>query len=188
MNITVAPISSENLKDFLYFFGEVAFKDNKDWSGCYCYFYHFAGNDEEWVKRTGEDNRLSAIKSIKEGLMNGYLAYLNGKPIGWCNVNDKSNYSRLLLNKELGDAEGKIASIVCFNIAPDYRKQGVASKLLNKICAVYSEKGYEYIEAYPRRDVLTSALHYHGPLSMYLKKGFIIYKNLTDYDVVRKKL
>ena len=149
MKITIRPISKEIIDDFLHFFDKRAFTDNKDWSGCYCYFYHFDRSYEEWEQRTGESNRVSAEELIQEGRMKGYLAYLNGEPIGWCNVNDKMNYSRLTSNKELWDGTvEKICSIVCFIIAPEYRKKGVASQILNTIINDYTKKGYEYVEAY----------------------------------------
>ncbi|AHF08430.1 GNAT family N-acetyltransferase [Desulfitobacterium metallireducens] len=187
MELTIYPISKELTDDFLYFFDKVAFTDNKEWAGCYCRFYHL--NDDELKRQTGKSNRLSAIKSIQQDKMKGYLAYLDGEPVGWCNVNDKNNYSRLLLNKELWDgAEEKICSIVCFVISPEYRRKGVASQILNVICNDYSNKGYKYIEAYPKKGELTSAQHYNGPLSMYIKAGFSLYKTFSHYDIVRKAL
>lgn len=189
MEITINPISKELTDDFLYFFDKVAFTDNKEWAGCYCYFYHFDRSDEKWERQTGESNRQCAVKLIQEGKMKGYLAYLDGKPIGWCNVNDKINYSRLMSNMELWDeTEEKVCSIVCFIISPEYRRKGVASQILGTICDDYSKRGYQYIEAYPRKGELTSAQHYHGPLSMYIKAGFLLYKEFSQYDIVRKKL
>lgn len=187
MNVSIYPISEDRIGDFLQFFDNVAFTDNKEWSGCYCQFYHF--EDKQWEQQTAEKNRLSAIQLIQEDKMKGYLAYLNGEPIGWCNINDKSNYLRLVSNKELWDGtEGKICSIVCFVIAPEFRKKGVASQILDVICTDYLNLGYQYFEAYPRKGELTSAQHYHGPLSMYMKAGFSLHKAFSNYDIVRKEL
>lgn len=187
MEVTINPITEERIGDFLHLFDNVAFTDNKEWSGCYCQFYHF--DDEQWERQTAEKNRLSAIKLIQVGRMKGYLAYLDGKPIGWCNVNDKFKFLRLVSNEELWDSTvGKICSIVCFVIAPEYRRKGVASQILEAICNDYSNRGYEYVEAYPRKGELTNSQHYHGPMSMYVKAGFLLYSSLSNYDIVRKKL
>lgn len=189
MEVKVCPLTRGLTDDFIRFFDDAAFTDNKEWAGCYCYFYHYERSDEEFNQRTGESNRLSSINLIQEGKMKGYLAYHNGEPIGWCNANDKINYSRLVSNHEVWDEAGKkICSIVCFVIAPKYRKKGIASQLLKEICSDYADKGYEYVEAYPRKGELTSAQHYHGPLSMYLKAGFFLHKEFANYDIVRKKL
>lgn len=187
MEVTIFPLSEERIGDFLQFFDNVAFTDNKEWSDCYCQFYHF--DDEQWERQTAERNRLSAIKSIQEGRMKGYLAYYDGTPIGWCNVNDKFNFSRIVSNKEIWDGiGGKICSIVCYVVAPEYRKKGVASQMLEAICNDYSNRGYEYVEAYPRKGELTNAKHYHGPMSMYMNAGFLLYRTFSHYDIVRKEL
>jgi ribosomal protein S18 acetylase RimI-like enzyme len=129
------------------------------------------------------------VDLIQKGKMRGYLAYLDGEPIGWCNANDKVNYPRLVSNKDLWDGkEEKICSIVCFIIAPEHRRKGIASQILDVICRDFSKRGYEYVEAYPRKGELTCAEHYHGPLSMYVNAGFTLYKSFGSYDIVRKKL
>ena len=94
MEITVKPISEELIDDFLYYFDEVGFADNPEWSVCYCHYYHYNGNNKKWGKRTGEQNRNASIELIKSGKMQGFLAYSNGKPIGWCNVNSRENFAK----------------------------------------------------------------------------------------------
>jgi len=121
--------------------------------------------------------------------MKGYLAYLGDKPVGWCNANDKTSYPRLMKSKEISDEKGeKTCSIVCYVIAPDYRRKGVASQILDFVIKSCSEKGYDFVEAYPRKGELSNAFHYHGPLSMYKRAGFSISESFQGFDIVRKKL
>ena len=40
MEITIKPLSSDPIADYLSFFYEKHFTDNPDWSKCYCYFCH----------------------------------------------------------------------------------------------------------------------------------------------------
>ena len=189
MEIMIKPISEELLGDFLYFFDNVAFTDNKDWAVCYCGYYHWGKSDEEWNMRTGEMNRDWASKMIREGKMRGYLAYVDGEPAGWCNANDKTNFDRLMADSGIndGDADG-ICSIVCYIIAPEHRRKGIATSLLQRIYEDYARKGYAYIEAYPRKGDLSCAGHYHGPMALYRHAGFSIHKSMGEYDIVRKKL
>jgi GNAT superfamily N-acetyltransferase len=190
MDIVINPVSAENLGDFLHFFDDIAFTDNKHWAGCYCDFYNWDNSDADFSVHNAEQNRLSAVNHITEGRMNGYIAYHNGEPVGWCNANDKRSIKRLVTNKELWDEkEEKVCSIVCYIIAPDYRKQGIATKLLERVCADYTQKEYDYVEAYPFKGELTGAAEqYHGPMSMYNHLGFTMHKTLRQFDVVRKKL
>ena len=46
MNIAIKALSLDLIDDFLYFFDEIAFTDNPEWSGCYCVFYHHNGDEE----------------------------------------------------------------------------------------------------------------------------------------------
>lgn len=189
MNVTIKPLTVELLDDYLYYFDNIAFTDNAHWSGCYCVYYHHDSDNAQWMKRTKEDNRNYAISLINEGKLTGYLAFCDGAPIGWCNVNDKSNYERLLASDELWDTKAvKTCSIVCFIVAPQYRGKGIASTILNKICSDYAEKGYEYIEAYPVKGDLSNAQQYHGPFSMYSKAGFTVEKDIDRFYIVRKSL
>jgi GNAT superfamily N-acetyltransferase len=186
MDVLIKPLSPDLLKDFLVFFDHMTFTENPHWSMCYCYSFHFTGTNEEWNK---EDNRSAVIKLINDNMMRGYLAYSGGNPIGWCNVNERLNYQRLLKYYELIDNPGeKVCSIVCFLIHPDHRKKGIAQKILERICLDYVAKDYDFLEAYPGKGKLSSERHYMGPLSLYENNDFSIAGDYENYYVVRKKL
>lgn len=190
MEIKIKPLEPELIGDFLYFFDNVAFTDNPDWAECYCHFYHFNGSNKEWMIRTGIENRNASIELIKARKMNGYFAYLDNKPVGWCNANLKENFRKLLHIEDLKTIfDGKLASIVCFVISHLHRRKGIARMLLQYACKDLKDKGYNCIEAYPRKsEKLSDALQYHGPLSLYKSEGFNIHKELKDFYIVRKNL
>jgi ribosomal protein S18 acetylase RimI-like enzyme len=186
MDISIKPLSADLTADYLYFFDNIAFSENPAWSACYCYSFHFTGTNEEWNR---DNNRSTVIRLIDEKKMTGYLAYSGGRPVGWCNANNRLNYQRLLKYYDLIDNPlDKVCSIVCFLISPDYRRKGVALKLLGQIYNDYSIGDYDYLEAYPGKGTLSCERHYKGPLSLYEKFDFQIEKEHDDYYVVRKKL
>ena len=186
MNITIKPLTPELAEDYLYFFDNMIFTENPDWSACYCFSFHFTGTNEQWNR---DDNRASVIKYINENKMTGYLAYSDDKPVGWCNANNRLKYQRLLKYYDLIDNPAdKVCSVVCFVISPEYRRQGIAQKLLEQVCADYSNQDYDYIEAYPGKGKLSCERHYKGPLELYEKFNFKIEKEYDDYFVVRRKL
>ncbi|MFX1310749.1 MAG: GNAT family N-acetyltransferase [Promethearchaeota archaeon] len=187
MDLTIKPLSSDLLDDFLNFFDNIGFVDNPDWADCYCQFYHIEGSRKRWAKRTKEQNRNSSKALITSGKMKGFLAYSNGKPIGWCNANSKENYSYLLY-KEESNNEKKIAAVVCFLIAPSYRNKGIARLLLKQVCEYYKGKKYDYIESYPVKGEKSDARNYHGPYSLFLSEGFSVFKELKTIYVMRKNL
>ncbi|HOV70264.1 MAG TPA: GNAT family N-acetyltransferase, partial [Clostridia bacterium] len=144
-----------------------------------CYHWNEAlANIKGWncSKAGAPINRKYAVEFINTGIMQGYLAYTEGKVIGWCNTNDKQAYDNVNFSLPWEDWEKgkKIKSIVCFCIAPGFRGKGVASRLLERICSDAADSRYEYIEAYPFENNNYHA--YHGPTSMYEKHGFTAYK------------
>jgi len=189
MKFIVKPLSPELIDDFLYYFDEIGFSNNPDWSGCYCYFHYCPGSTQDWMARTKKQNREASKSLILSRKLNGFLAYDNDTPIGWINVDLKENYLKLPIDKEIeGSIKGTIASIVCFLIAPTYRKKGIARKLLQESIKQLKNKGIKIIESYPRVGDLSDAHSYHGPFSLYKAEGFKVVKELENIYVMQKIL
>ena len=91
MKLLIKQLASDIIDDWLYFFDEIGFANNPDWSGCYCRFYHFKGTIKEWENQTKEENKKASTDLILSGQMHGFLAYLDNKPVGWCNINSREN-------------------------------------------------------------------------------------------------
>jgi GNAT superfamily N-acetyltransferase len=180
--IVIKELTPSLRDDFILFFDNIAFADNPDWSDCYCYPYHFAD-------RGKVENRRAASHQIEENRIQGFLAYDDGKPVGWCNAADRDNYPALyrLMRSDPDNLE-KVGSIVCFVMAPSHRGKGVASRLLKAACGKFSEEGLEYAEAYPVKKTSSAADNFPGPLSMYLENGFSTHRDMDWYLVVRKRL
>ena len=184
-------LSPERLDDFLAYFDHDAFTDgNENWSGCYCYMYHSAAKTSEaWAEGClGGGNRAGAAELIRTGQMHGYLAYVGGKVVGWCHAAPRRSLPNLawVLNQPLEAAEA-VGSIVCYNIAGPYRRQGFAGRLLAAACAGFARQGLAFAEAYPNKQP-ASARHYHGPLALYERAGFTRGGELERYWVMRKAL
>ena len=190
MDLIIKTLTPDLLEDFLNFFDNIAFSDNPDWAGSYCHFYHFPGTIEQWKEAPKEDNRNASINLIKEEKMNGLLAFVKNEPVGWCNFNFKDIYEKVSIESEPEESlKGKVASVVCFLIAPDYRKKGVARKLLKHAIKILKEKNCAWIEAYPRRQIdLSDAHSYHGPVSLFDSEGFSVVKEDEHFLLMRKSL
>ena len=186
MNIKIKPLSKEIKEAYLFFFDNISFQENLDRAKCYCYDYHFLGDVDTCTR---EQSRSSVIDLIDTNQLTGYLAFDDDKPIGWCNANDRSNYQRLLRDYDYVDnPDDKVCSIVCFLIHPDYRRQGIAQKLLDQIIMDSSNKDFDYFEAYPKKDGLSCEGNFKGPLELYKRFNFEIHKTYDDYFVMRKKI
>ena len=185
MDIEIRPLTKDLQGDYLFLFDNMIHKKNPDWSKCYCNDYHFLGDVETCTRDT---SRSLIINRINENELQGYLVFENDNPIGWCNTNDRLNYQRLLRDYDLIDnPDDKVCSVVCFLIHPDYRRQGISQKILEKIIADYSNTDYDYIESYPKKGE-SSASNFKGPIELYKRNDFKIHKEYDKYYVMRKKL
>lgn len=192
MTLEVRPLTPELLEDYLDFFDNVAFTDHPEWSNCYCLAFHFepawdaedAGLENPWRERVA--------RFVREGKVQGYLAYSDGKVAGWCNANDKKNYAALKhnVNAELLTEEPneKVKSAVCFLVAPELRGKGIATKLLARVCADAEMAGYDFIEGYPAGEGCDMYAAHHGTVGLFEKSGFVVHAAEGHSAVMRKYL
>ncbi|HSK68601.1 MAG TPA: GNAT family N-acetyltransferase [Candidatus Limnocylindria bacterium] len=189
MDIQIKPLDAGLLGDFLGFFDNDAFRDNPDWSECYCQFYHYAASDPRWGEMTKDENRAQAAENVRAGVTRGYLAYMDGKVVGWCNAGPKAGYARLMGDEDLrGDEDEATSSVVCFVVDAGHRRRGVAQALLRRACEDAKARGFRYMEAYPRPAANGDADHYHGPPALFAKEGFTLRRDLGKAHIVRKEL
>jgi GNAT superfamily N-acetyltransferase len=88
----------------------------------------------------------------------------------------------------IDDDPSPIGSIVCFVIAPPYRRQGVARRLLAAACDGLREQGLATAEAYPIAGAASDAHSFFGPMQMYLDAGFTVHRQGGRNTIVRKPL
>lgn len=210
MKLTIKPLTEATAADFFDFFDNRAFSDGSPYAPCYCNCFHLTSEEV----RSGIGERADALGGgfeglrlalreaaedlIKKGVLRGYLAYENCLAIGWCNANDQQNYIRVGSfepeNRREEDyyispgEKGKIKSLVCFEIAPDYRGKGIAKALLQQVCADAEADGFELIEVYPQAADSYSPLDFNGPVTMYQNAGFEEVKRHGKTIVMRKRL
>ena len=188
--IDVRDVTPERVADYLDFFDHSAFRDFPAWQSCYCMETHRDHSDEEWSERTGVDNRTDMQAMIRDGRVTALLAYVDGKPVGWCNYGETTRLSGVMMKLKLDAAEHSgVGSIACFVIAAPYRGHGVATKLLDAALERLKARGLRAVEAYPRRQEDSSAqANYRGSLRMYENAGFEPYRETERNFVVRKTL
>ena len=186
-NITIKALSPALKEDFLRFFDGPAFSDNPKWSSCYCQCFYEDHSVVKWSKRTAPQNRALACQRIEGETMQGYLAYSEETPIGWCNAAPRA-LLHALDDEPTPDSE-LIGAIVCFLIEPSHRGQGVARRLLEAACEGLREQGVRIAEANPRTAAASASENHFGPLSLYLSAGFTVHREDEDGSVyVRRAL
>jgi ribosomal protein S18 acetylase RimI-like enzyme len=82
------------------------------------------------------------------------------------------------------------AAIVCFVIAPRWRRRGVARTLLDAALSSFAARGIRVVDAFPFNagDSTTPSDHYHGPQSLFRAAGFTVLSDYKNVTVMRKRL
>ena len=194
MNISIKPLTKERIGDYLDFFDNRAFSDGNPNAPCYC---TSANQSEEEIQKMVSEFKINGVKQtvrkyavdmLKKGKIHGYLAYDGDVSIGWCNACDIESYAGFVPEFARKAMCGKTVSIVCFEIAPEYRKKGIASALIKRVCDDAKENGCLVVEGYAKISEDFDLFDYHGPYRLFEKNGFVEELRCDGQAVMRKRL
>ena len=193
--IEIKKLTPELAEDYVCFFDITPHDDhtNKNELPCYCITWRsddsYVSDNRHWFP-TREERRERAIGFVKDGSLQGYLAYCNGKVVGWCNATADCqggvNHLRDYWPIEEYRADIKVKSIFCFMVAPEMQQKGVATGLLERVCRDAADEGFDFVEAYVNET--HTAIDFRGPLAMYEQCGFTKTARKDDRIVMRKAL
>lgn len=195
LQVNVRRLKPDLLGDFLQFFDKEAFADFPEWSGCFCGFYETPGEGWDPGPKAAPVHRAEKAERIRAGKATGLLAYADGKVVGWCNAQRRSDFVNMRrYSVAVDDPEEPVGSIMCFVVAPGYRGKRVCTTLLNAACDMFRSEALTIAEGYPitnhsrAGEIPWAEANYKGPLSVYLRSGFQIHRQLERFAIVRKQL
>jgi GNAT superfamily N-acetyltransferase len=106
----------------------------------------------------------------------GIIAYVDGRPAGWCAAAPRETYLRLARSRVLRPLDDKpVWSVSCFFIAKEFRRQGLSVLLLHAVADWARANGAEVLEGYPVIPYaadMPAAFAWTGLLDSYLRAGF----------------
>jgi hypothetical protein len=192
IKIDVVALDPSRVEDYLSLF------DPDSANGVVCYCTRWNMTQEEIDRRIMEPvkkneaqlaqiSREIAAEMVRSGKIQGYLAYENGVPVGWCNCADKKSYTFLARHVTAGDEEEKIKSIVCMKVIPEKNFFRVGSALLAATIKQAREEGYSCIEAYPNRND-TLCVDFGRTMHLYVLHAFSLLSWHDGGTVWRKEL
>ena len=192
--IVIKPLTAELTADYLDFFDNRAFTDDNPNGPCYC---TSPNQDEENISRmvsefktngVKETLRKYAVEMLNRNQIQGYLAYDGDLSVSWCNAADIESYAGFVPDFARKNTCGKTISIVCFEIAPEYRGKGIASAFIDRVCSDAKTKGYAAVEGYAKLSDERNDFDYQGPVRLYQKAGFVEAARENGQVVMRKTL
>lgn len=167
--VQIHPLTAERWQDFERLFGSEGAH-----GGCWCMWWRSA--EEQFKQQAGEGNRLAMKQLVESGKIPGFIAYINGEPVGWCSIGPRVDFPALYRYWHLDQTkEADTWSIVCFYIAEPYRRQGLMTDLLHYVLEYAVSQGAKIIEGFPYevKKELTEFHGYTGVDSTYRMLGFV---------------
>ena len=130
----------------------------------------------QYQAQKGAGNRRLLRRQVKSGSVPGVLAYVDGKPAGWCSIAPREEFAFLSRSRVLSPVDGeRVWSVSCFFIARPYRRQGVTVPLLKAAVEMARRNGARVVEGYPvdpQHGKLPGAFLWTGVPKTFLRAGF----------------
>lgn len=151
--ITVRPANEVEWEELQTVFGE-----RGDAHGCQCQRYKL-GN-AGWTPAPWEV-RAQALREETEcgqpdaESTSGLVAFLDGEPVGWCNVEPRNAFPKLRTTRipwpgrEEDKDDATVWAVTCFVVRAGYRRRGITYALAAAAVPFARERGARALEGYP---------------------------------------
>ncbi len=192
--VVIKKLSVDLNQDYLDFFDNRAFTDDNPNGPCYCTSPNQSEEDIKQMVSEFQTNgiketiRKCAVNMLEEGKISGYLAFDGNVSIGWCNAADIDSYSGFVPKFARDNKYEKTVAIVCFEIAPEYRGQGLATAFIERVCEDAKADGYNAVEGYAKVSESRDEYDFTGPIHLYEKAGFERVMERNGQVIMRKVL
>ncbi len=170
LDLEFYPLNRQRWADFEALFGE-----RGACGGCWCMFWRLTRSEFETQK--GERNRKAMKTLVDAGKIPGILAYAQKKPVAWCSVAPRRDFSALERSRVLKKIDDQpVWSVTCFFIDRGWRKKGLSVRLLRAAVEYVAEQGGRIVEGYPvepKKAKTADVFVWTGLASTFLKAGFV---------------
>ena len=168
---------------------------------CQCQRYKMQPR-ETWASVGGEELAFRLRTQVEcghpeSGTTSGLVAYLDGEPVGWCAVEPRTAYPRLLLQTRVpwdGRTEDKdddsVWAVTCFVTRTGFRRRGISRALARAAVDFARARGARALEGYPMiaepgQEIMAAELHV-GSRSVFAAAGFTEVSHPTTRRVVMR--
>jgi GNAT superfamily N-acetyltransferase len=177
--VTIVPANEASWEDLQRVFGT-----RGDTSRCWCQRYKMSPG-ESWASVGPEELGFRLRGQTDCGhpdsdTTSGLVAYLDGEPVGWCAVEPRTAYPRLLSKTRVpweGRTEDKaddgVWAVTCFVTRAGFRRRGVSRALARAAVDFARRRGARALEGYPMLTTAAIAAELHvGTRSVFADAGF----------------
>lgn len=177
--ISVVPANQASWEDLQTVFGT-----RGQAARCWCQRFKLAPK-ETFASVPAEDRAFRLRQQTDCGLpasdtTSGLVAYLDGKPVGWCAVEPRPTYAGLLRHHKVpwegrdeDPSDDGVWAVTCFLTRAGFRKRGICRALARESVEFARDRGARALEGYPinTTDVIAEELLV-GTVRTFLDAGF----------------
>jgi GNAT superfamily N-acetyltransferase len=192
--VTVVPANEVTWEDLQTVLGT-----RGDPARCQCQWYKIPERDWRSVPQEERAHRLREQTDCghpESGRTSGLLAYVGGEPSGWCAVEPRSVYHRLLrkrvpwAGRTEDRADDGVWAVTCFVVRTGFRRRGVSRALALATVEFARRGGARAVEGYPMithpgHEITWGELHV-GSRSIFAAAGYVEVSRPTTRRVVMR--
>lgn len=152
-DLSIVPANQASCEDLNAIFGTRGYP-----ARCRCQKFK-TNTDEWWYNPISVEERIFRLRQQTDcgypdsETTSGLVAYLDGGPVGWCAVDQRSQYLRLGQTPWKGRSEHKgddgVWALTCFVVRVGFRGQGITYRLAEAAVEFARERGAKALEGYP---------------------------------------
>ncbi len=175
------PLTPERFEDFAD-----VINPNRRANHCWCLSHRLRAKD---IEELGGGDRQQAMRRLCERENPpGVVTYLDGTPVGWCNIGPRAEIPRLVKSTLIRPVDAvPVWSIVCVVVRGGHRRKGVTPHLIQGAVDYAASRGAPAVEAYPvePRGRMDTTMAFVGTRAMFERVGFEV---IGMSDAVASKL
>lgn len=183
INLDAYSLDTTRWSDFEELFGEKG-----ACGGCWCMSWRL--KKSEFEKQKGNLNRNAMKSLVEQNEVVGILAYLEGKPIGWCAVAPRDKYIRLENSRVFKRIDNEpVWSITCLYISKNNRRKGISTELIKSAISYCKSNGARIVEAYPAvpyDNKVPDAFLWTGVPSSFEEAGFVVAERRSKWKIMMR--
>ena len=162
------PLTPDRFEDFAD-----VINPNRRANHCWCLSHRLRAKD---IEELGSGSRERAMRRLCERENPpGVVTYLDGTPVGWCNIGARAEIPRLAGSKLIRPVDAvPVWSIVCVVVRSGHRRNGVTAQLIEGAVDYAASRGAPAVEAYPVEPEgrMDTTMAFVGTRSMFENAGF----------------
>jgi GNAT superfamily N-acetyltransferase len=141
-------------------------------SQCWCVAW-WVPTWEAYVEQSPQEHRAVRDDVFTRGAHDGYLAYVDGAPVGWVQAGPRDRLPKIAESFSL-EPDPDAWALSCLTVLAPYRGQGLGRQIFTAVLHELRTRGARAVEGYPLHGTGHGAEDvWTGPESLFVESGFV---------------